>query len=62
MSGVTAASALSKLKAGNKRYVADKMKREMQDPTRRSDLTEGQSPFAIVLSCADSRGRTGTRV
>lgn len=55
MAGVTAASALSRLKAGNKRYVADKMKREMQDPARRSELTSGQSPFAIVLGCADSR-------
>ena len=55
MAGVTAASALSRLKSGNKRYVADKMKREMQDPGRRGDLTGGQSPFAIVLSCADSR-------
>lgn len=55
MAGVSAASALSKLKAGNKRYVADKMKRERQDPDRRDGLTGGQSPFAIVLSCADSR-------
>ncbi|MGI9428670.1 MAG: carbonic anhydrase, partial [Bythopirellula sp.] len=55
MAGVSSASALSRLKAGNKRYVADKMKRDMQDPARRSDLTSGQSPFAIVLSCADSR-------
>ena len=46
---------LQRLKDGNSRYVNDKLEHNLQDFNRRSDLTSGQSPFAIVLSCADSR-------
>jgi len=46
---------LKRLKDGNKRYVADKMKRELQDSARRAELVAGQEPFAIILSCSDSR-------
>jgi len=51
----TAAAALKILKEGNKQFVADKLKHELQDSGRRGKLTDGQAPFAIVLSCADSR-------
>jgi len=51
----TAAAALKILKEGNKRFAADKLKHELQNSDRRDKLTEGQAPFAIVLSCADSR-------
>lgn len=46
--------ALSLLKAGNGRFVAGN---STCGPltARRMELTEGQSPFAIVLSCSDSR-------
>ncbi|MEM6966502.1 MAG: carbonic anhydrase [Bacteroidota bacterium] len=47
--------ALARLKAGNKNFVADKLNGELQDSTRRGDLTGGQRPYAIILSCADSR-------
>jgi len=47
--------ALERLKEGNERFVADKQKGELRDLTRRAALTGGQKPFAIVLSCADSR-------
>lgn len=47
--------ALDRLKAGNKKFVADKLEGKLQDKSRRSDLTGGQNPFAIILSCADSR-------
>lgn len=47
--------ALDRLKAGNKNFVADKLEGNLQDSSRRGDLTGGQAPFAIILSCADSR-------
>lgn len=46
---------LNRLKEGNARFVADAPERQMQDNSRKSELTGGQSPWAIVLSCADSR-------
>ncbi len=46
---------LLRLKEGNQRFVQDKMDGKLQDSGRREELTSGQSPYAIVLSCADSR-------
>lgn len=46
---------LSRLKAGNDRFVADKLDGKLQDSSRRNSLTGGQDPYAIILSCADSR-------
>ena len=46
---------LDKLKEGNKRFTTDSMIHGMQDAARRGDLTGGQQPWAIILSCADSR-------
>jgi len=46
---------LSRLKAGNERFVADKLDGQLQDSSRRNSLTGGQEPYAIILSCADSR-------
>jgi len=40
---------------GNKRYVTGKATHKHQDSTRRMDVTGGQHPFAIVISCSDSR-------
>jgi carbonic anhydrase len=39
---------------GNKNYVNDDISSNSNNDLR-SSLTQGQSPFAIVLSCADSR-------
>ena len=47
--------ALARLKSGNTRFVNDKLDGELQDSVRRSELTGAQTPYAIVLSCADSR-------
>ena len=47
--------ALNRLKEGNARFVQDKLDGKLQDSARKESLTGGQSPFAIVLSCADSR-------
>ena len=44
-----------RLKEGNKRFVADKPERDLQDTARREALRGGQEPYAIILSCADSR-------
>lgn len=48
-------AALARLVAGNDRFVADKMERPRADINRRNALEGGQAPFAIILSCADSR-------
>lgn len=47
--------ALDRLKEGNERFVKDKLDGSLQDSHRREELTSGQEPFAIILSCADSR-------
>ena len=46
---------LGRLKTGNERFVADKLDGQLQDSSRRDALTGGQEPYAIILSCADSR-------
>lgn len=46
---------IERLKSGNQRFVADKLDGKLQNSSRREKLTSGQSPYAIVLSCADSR-------
>ncbi len=50
-----AKEALKQLKEGNKRYVSGQLKHPHTDPTHRESLKEAQHPFAVVLSCADSR-------
>ena len=47
--------ALNKLKEGNNRYVNGNPTTSAQANEQRAALTKGQSPFAIILSCADSR-------
>jgi len=51
----TPAEALAHLKAGNARFVAGTSEGAPVDGRRRTELVAGQHPFAIVLSCADSR-------
>lgn len=46
---------LKRLMAGNERFVDDKLDGKLQDSSRRASLTGGQEPYAIILSCADSR-------
>ncbi|MBO6515995.1 MAG: carbonic anhydrase [Bacteroidia bacterium] len=46
---------IERLKEGNNRFVNDGLKHDLQNADRRSDLTGGQQPHTIVLSCADSR-------
>ena len=46
---------LQKLLEGNARYVASNLTHPNQSAERRDELSQGQHPFAIILSCADSR-------
>lgn len=52
---MTIDQSLTRLKEGNDRYIADKLDGKLQDSSRRNELTGGQQPHTIVLSCADSR-------
>jgi carbonic anhydrase len=47
--------ALSKLMAGNERFQNDKTGHPLLHSKRREELVGGQSPFAVILSCSDSR-------
>lgn len=47
--------ALEKLMDGNRRYQAAKQTYPHQTAARRQALRDGQKPFALILSCADSR-------
>jgi len=54
----TPEAALAELKAGNARFVAGKRIRtllSMQDGELRNALAKGQAPFAVILTCSDSR-------
>ena len=46
---------MSQLKEGNARFVEDKLEQEKTDSFRRKQISAGQNPFAVILSCADSR-------
>lgn len=52
---MTKENVIDRLQEGNGRFVADKLDGQLQDSSRRNNLTSGQEPYAIVLSCADSR-------
>ena len=54
-SSITPDQALSRLVAGNQRFVAHKATHPHEDLARRHDLAGSQHPFAVVLSCSDSR-------
>ncbi|KJK59246.1 carbonic anhydrase [Saccharothrix sp. ST-888] len=51
----TPAQALERLRAGNDNWVNDRVTHPRATPTRRSDLSTHQEPFAVVFSCIDSR-------
>ena len=51
----TVAEAISRLKAGNAQFVAAPESALPITSARRTALATGQTPFAAVLSCADSR-------
>lgn len=48
--------ALQRLLAGNKRYVENKLTNAaLSDSAARTSLAKSQKPFAIILTCSDSR-------
>lgn len=51
----TPAEALELLMTGNRRYVTGEVQRPNQDFARRAEVAGGQSPFAAIVSCSDSR-------
>jgi carbonic anhydrase len=51
----TSDEALTRLIAGNQRFVRGSLIHPNQSPDRRLALSEGQTPFAAILGCADSR-------
>ena len=51
----TPTDSLAKLKAGNARFVSSPQDALPISAARRTELTKGQTPFATILSCADSR-------
>jgi len=55
VAGVTPAEALKKLREGNARFVSGKPEHPDQSNDRRSEVAKGQHPYAIILSCSDSR-------
>ncbi|HQE81155.1 MAG TPA: carbonic anhydrase [Syntrophorhabdaceae bacterium] len=46
---------LELLMEGNKRYVSGKPIHPNQDTARRTELSSGQRPFAVIVGCSDSR-------
>lgn len=55
MGKMTIEEIITKLKKGNENFVKNKLERPHQDAERKKELVSGQDPFAIILSCADSR-------
>ena len=49
------AEALARLMAGNERFQTDQSGHPLLHSKRREELVGGQSPFAVILSCSDSR-------
>src|SRR3954468_9914695 len=47
--------ALALLLAGNRRWVSGRARHPHQSIARRQEVAAGQSPFAVVFSCIDSR-------
>src|SRR5216110_1831027 len=52
---VAPAEAISKLKEGNGRYTSGNLQHPGQTSERRAELTKDQHPFAVIVSCSDSR-------
>ena len=53
---IPALDALTQLRDGNRRFVAERQTAGRESTgERRSEIADGQNPFAIILGCSDSR-------
>jgi len=52
---MTPKEALDRLLAGNRRFMENRSEHPRSNGRRRQELLDGQSPFAVILGCADSR-------
>jgi len=55
---ITPEAALAELEAGNDRFADGRRSRTLmatQEPILRETLSKGQSPFAVIVTCSDSR-------
>lgn len=52
---ISGKEALNRLKAGNARYVNNESELINVTDERREDLYDGQNPYAVIVSCSDSR-------
>ncbi|MEV4613145.1 carbonic anhydrase [Kitasatospora sp. NPDC049258] len=52
---ITPDDAFAMLLAGNRRFVAGVPEHPNQDAARRTETAPGQSPFAVLFGCSDSR-------
>ena len=52
---LTADQALATLKEGNAKFLTDSPLRAVQGRDRRLEIARGQTPFAVLVSCSDSR-------
>ena len=48
-------AALQRLLDGNLRFVSGRLSDDGEGPRRRAEVAQAQNPFAVVLTCADSR-------
>jgi len=53
--GLSPQQALARLMQGNGRYVSDALEHPNRDQERRLAIVARQSPFAVIVGCADSR-------
>ena len=52
---LTPEQALNLLKEGNRKYLTDSPVRAVEGRERRLEIARGQTPFAVLVSCSDSR-------
>jgi carbonic anhydrase len=52
---LTARQALATLKEGNRRFISDRPATGPMSRARRLEIAKGQTPFAVLVSCSDSR-------
>ncbi|MDD2737016.1 MAG: carbonic anhydrase [Desulfuromonadaceae bacterium] len=52
---IDAEDAVKRLLEGNRRYIAEKNSASHRTAKRRTEVSKGQHPFAIIVGCSDSR-------